>query len=320
MRPTIGIVLYQKCTFFEVALAAEILSKDYQIIALTPEGKPHISSNGLQFSNTIAYNKFDLTNCKGLLIPGGDPGSIAENKDIDELIQKAVERSCVIGAICAGPFVVAKTGALKGVRIAHGYDKEHLDFLKNYFNDVILTDEPIVLDGLFVTAKPNYNVDFAFKFAEKLKVISKEKANKLISYYKSTKVNSEGKLHHVEIYVSDLERSKQFWSWLLCEHLGYKEYQKWNSGVSYKINDTYIVFVQTETKHLEPSYNRCRTGLNHLAFHGKSQLHIDELTKALKERNITILYEDKHPFAGGQGNYAVFFEDPDRIKVEVVAP
>jgi len=46
---------------------------------------------------------------------------------------------------------------------------------------------------------------------------------------------------------------------------------------------------------------------------------VDNLTKELKEKNINILYADRHPFAGGDDYYAVFFEDPDRIKIEVVA-
>ncbi len=129
-----------------------------------------------------------------------------------------------------------------------------------------------------------------------------------------------GKLHHVEIYVSDLEKSTQFWSWLLCEHLGYHEFQKWDGGLSYKLGDTYIVFVQTEERFLETPYHRCHVGLNHLAFHGKSREHIDELTQELEKRDVTILYKDKHPHAGGSDSYMVFFEDPDRIKVEVVAP
>jgi hypothetical protein len=29
---------------------------------------------------------------------------------------------------------------------------------------------------------------------------------------------------------------------------------------------------------------------------------------------------DKHPHAGGPASYAVFFEDPERIKVELTAP
>lgn len=127
-----------------------------------------------------------------------------------------------------------------------------------------------------------------------------------------------GIIHHIEIYVSDLEKSKLFWTWLLCEKLNYNIFQKWSSGISYKLGETYIVFVQTETEFIENSYHRKNTGLNHLAFHCDSKEFIDHLTKDLEEKNISILYKNKHPFAGGEDYYAVFFEDPDRIKVEVV--
>ena len=32
------------------------------------------------------------------------------------------------------------------------------------------------------------------------------------------------------------------------------------------------------------------------------------------------MYDDRFPFATAPGYYAVFCEDPDRIKLEVVAP
>ena len=129
----------------------------------------------------------------------------------------------------------------------------------------------------------------------------------------------KGLVHHIEIYVSNLEESKEFWGWLLTE-LGYEKHQEWNEGISYKLSDTYLVFVQTEEKYLDVTYHRKRTGLNHLAFHVDSRKMVDDFTEVLKERKITILYTDKHPFAGGKNYYAVFFEDPDRIKVELVAP
>jgi len=129
----------------------------------------------------------------------------------------------------------------------------------------------------------------------------------------------EGLIHHVEINVSDLQKSKEFWEWLLTEKLSYKKYQEWHSGVSFKLGDAYIVFVQTDEKHLNNTYNRRETGLNHLAFHCSTRAFVDTLTIELKEKSINILYTDKHPFAGGANYYAVFFEDPDRIKVEVVA-
>jgi len=128
----------------------------------------------------------------------------------------------------------------------------------------------------------------------------------------------QGMLHHVEIYVGDLEVSKEFWGWLLAR-LGYREYQAWDSGISYLLGETYIVFVQTEERFLDIPYHRCRSGLNHLAFHADSREFIDAITAELEARGVCILYEDRHPYAGGEGYYAVFFEDPDRMKVEIVS-
>ncbi|WP_164669757.1 VOC family protein [Virgibacillus doumboii] len=126
-------------------------------------------------------------------------------------------------------------------------------------------------------------------------------------------------LHHIELYVSDLKRSVEFWSWLL-EDLGYSKYQEWKSGQSWKIDETYIVFVQAEERFLDIPYHRCRVGLNHLAFHARSRKHVDQVAEELRSYGVNILYPDKHPFAGGKDYYAVYFEDPDRIKVELVAP
>ena len=130
----------------------------------------------------------------------------------------------------------------------------------------------------------------------------------------------KGTLHHIEIYVSDLPKSKEFWNWLLLEELGYLVFQKWDAGISYKLHNTYLVLVQTEDDYLDIPYHRKRTGLNHLAFHAESKDQVDIVYEKLKNRGVNILYEDKHPYAGGKDYYAVFFEDPDRIKVEIVAP
>lgn len=126
-------------------------------------------------------------------------------------------------------------------------------------------------------------------------------------------------LHHIELYVSNLDKSVEFWGWFLQE-LGYSSFQKWESGHSWKLDGTYIVFVQAEERFLDITYHRCRVGLNHLAFYANSRHHVDEITKALQVKGVNILYKNKHPFAGGNDHYAVYFEDPDRIKVELVAP
>ena len=125
-------------------------------------------------------------------------------------------------------------------------------------------------------------------------------------------------LHHIEINVSNLKKSAEFWGWFLQE-LGYTPFQTWDKGFSYKDGHTYIVFVQTEERFMDIPYHRGGTGLNHLAFHAESKDQVDEMTRKLKARSIPVLYENRHPYAGGPEHYAVFFEDPDRVKVELVA-
>lgn len=86
-------------------------------------------------------------------------------------------------------------------------------------------------------------------------------------------------LHQVEIYVSDLSKSNEFWDWFLTE-LGYEPYQKWDSGISWKSGEMYLVFVQTDERFLDVPYHRSRVGLNHLAFHAKSREQVDEITES----------------------------------------
>ena len=126
-------------------------------------------------------------------------------------------------------------------------------------------------------------------------------------------------LHHVEIYVSDLERSIAFWSPFM-QQLGY-EADRWSQGMNFvKEGEAYFCFLQAPSAHLAAGYHRKRVGLNHLAFKGKSRAHVDEIAAWVKNSGYTTLYESKYPFASGPDYYALYCEDPDRIKVEVVAP
>ncbi|HEX9767091.1 MAG TPA: VOC family protein [Nitriliruptorales bacterium] len=126
---------------------------------------------------------------------------------------------------------------------------------------------------------------------------------------------TRGQINHVELYVRDLERSAEWWGWLL-ESLGYRPYQMWDEGISWLLDGTYIVLVQAP---IDDEVDRRHPGLNHLAFTAGSRDEVDQLTQAARDRDERVLYEDRHPFAGGDDHYALFIEDPDGIKVEIVA-
>ena len=127
-------------------------------------------------------------------------------------------------------------------------------------------------------------------------------------------------LSHVELYVSNLDRSVEFWGWLF-PRLGFHPYQEWESGKSWRLDSTYVVLVQAEPSYRDQSFHRKRPGINHLAFWAESTQQVESLTKDLRARGVRILYGDRGPDeVGAPSSYSVFFEDPDRIKVEVVAP
>ena len=126
----------------------------------------------------------------------------------------------------------------------------------------------------------------------------------------------DGRLEHLDIYVSDLARSGAFWGAFLTD-LGYREYAKSATGWSWTNDESTVFLLQAEPEYLEPPYHRKRVGLNHLAFAVSTRAQVDALAGKLRERDVKLLYGGPRT---GRVTYAIFFEDPDRIKIEVAAP
>ena len=126
----------------------------------------------------------------------------------------------------------------------------------------------------------------------------------------------DGSLEHVDIVVSDLDRSGEFWATFL-QDLGYREYARSTKGWSWTNGESTIFLLQAESDHRRHGYHRKRVGMNHLALAVSSKARVDEFAATLTRRGVDLLYGGPR---AGRTTYAVFFEDPDRIKIEVVAP
>jgi catechol 2,3-dioxygenase-like lactoylglutathione lyase family enzyme len=126
-----------------------------------------------------------------------------------------------------------------------------------------------------------------------------------------------GSLHHVELWVPDLARAEREWGWLLgC--LGYVLFQEWPDGRSWRLGGTYLV-VEQSTAMTATEHNRCLPGLNHLAFHAGSRDDVDALVVGAPGNGWTLLFADRHPFAGGPGHYAAYLANSDGFEVELAA-
>ena len=127
-----------------------------------------------------------------------------------------------------------------------------------------------------------------------------------------------GLIHHVELWVPDLERAVDSWGWLLTE-LGYQPFQRWVHGVSFRLGPAYVVLERSPDL-VADGHERCRAGLNHLAFHAASPDQVDQVAADGPAHGWTLLFPDRHPHAGGPDQYAAYLENADGYEVEIVAP
>ncbi len=126
-----------------------------------------------------------------------------------------------------------------------------------------------------------------------------------------------GSLHHVELWVPDLERACAEWGWLLGQ-LGYAQFQDWPDGRSWRLGSTYLVVEQSPALSAS-EHDRLRPGMNHLAFHAGTRQDVDGLTAEGPAHGWTLLFADKHPHAGGPDHYAAYLANTDGFEVELVA-
>src|SRR5216110_651511 len=93
----------------------------------------------------------------------------------------------------------------------------------------------------------------------------------------------DGSLEHLDIYVSDLARSGEFWDAFLTA-LGYREFAKSPTGWSWTNDESTVFLLQAEPEYLDPPYHRKRVGMNHLAFAVSSKQQVDALATVLVGR------------------------------------
>lgn len=125
-------------------------------------------------------------------------------------------------------------------------------------------------------------------------------------------------IHHVELVVSNLVRSKEFYN-KLFRYLGF-EYFHDDEDPGWTSSTSGVWIHQVDKNYAEVKYHRKRVGIGHLAFLAASRENVDKLyTEFLLPNNIPVLYGGPKDYPEyREGYYAVFFEDPDRIKLELM--
>jgi len=128
---------------------------------------------------------------------------------------------------------------------------------------------------------------------------------------------ASGAIHHIELWVPDLDRAAAEWGWLLGQ-LGYTPFQQWAVGQSWRHGQTYLVIEHSPDLSVG-EHDRHRPGLNHLAFHAGDRGQVDGIAHHAADNGWTLLFSDEHPYAGGPDHYAAYLVNTDGYEVELVA-
>jgi glyoxylase I family protein len=125
-------------------------------------------------------------------------------------------------------------------------------------------------------------------------------------------------IEHIDVTVNDLARSTIFYG-LVMPALGFRrlvedesDQVRWgNAHISFAIR-------QAESAEDGAAFNRYRVGLHHLAFKANRRAAIDEFHRFLIRERLPILDAPAEYPQYGTNYYAVFFADPDGMKLELV--
>jgi glyoxylase I family protein len=132
-----------------------------------------------------------------------------------------------------------------------------------------------------------------------------------------------GPIDHLDLVVSDLERSLAFYRGLL-EPLGYTQAAEIAGERGERVvymgspgGWGWLSLREVQSDAHEVPYDRYGIGLHHLAFTAPSREVVDERTEWARANGAEIESEPRE-YDYSPGYYATFFHDPDGIKLEVV--
>jgi glyoxylase I family protein len=126
-------------------------------------------------------------------------------------------------------------------------------------------------------------------------------------------------VHHVDLVVSSIVRSLPFYTELLgplgFTRVGEAEGER-GETIWYLSGPGTSVGLR-EAQSDSGRYDRYAVGLHHLAFEADSRARVDELARWVRMQPVEIESEPQE-YTYQPGYYAVFFYDPDGIKLEIV--
>ncbi len=127
-----------------------------------------------------------------------------------------------------------------------------------------------------------------------------------------------GSMHHLDLTVRDLAASAPFYEAVLG-FLGFRRVREEPDGIDWDLRTAQgSCSIGIKPARSIRAHDRYACGLHHFAWRAASRDDVDGLYRLLLEFGATILDPPADYPHYGAGYYAVFFADPDGLKLEFV--
>ena len=123
-------------------------------------------------------------------------------------------------------------------------------------------------------------------------------------------------VEHIDLTVNDIARSRAFYDKVLGE-LGFRKFEG-DDYIHWANAQMTIAIREASGVHRDAQFDRYRVGLHHLALRARSRADIEAFHDFLKREKVQILDAPAEYPHYGENYYAVFFADPDGMKLELV--
>lgn len=124
-------------------------------------------------------------------------------------------------------------------------------------------------------------------------------------------------IDHLAIRVSDLARSRAFYDQLLG-FMGFVKEWEFGEVVGWNNWATMFWITQADAEGMRHPHHEGGIGYHHYAFELESAAQVDEVYDFLLEMGAAIVDPPAAYPGYGEGYYAVFFRDPDGLKLEAM--
>lgn len=163
-------IAFPGCAYLEIATAVAWLRDHVEVLTASPDGGVVPCGDAPRLSTDLAFGAARVRRPSIVLVPGGNLDAVCDDEALVALLAGLHADGALIAGICNGGLVLARAGLLRGRRCTHTCVDAYAprpawDPLRDWADPWLAgseyVDEPVVVDGRVITAKPWAAIDYA---------------------------------------------------------------------------------------------------------------------------------------------------------------